>query len=200
MIKSLLLIGALTFTPVTMEDSVVETPIVEVQEDVDASLVKQEIEKILLKVLQPETVALIMSVITNLGLILTLFVRIKQAIQSGQGINEKSKTEIISIVKQLISSEISTQTKTAIEDLVKATKDSQELNKIVVKTIALGQENTPESRLAVIEMLGKLGVTEHQIAEESKNKVLTEIKEEEEHKKETIAQLDEIIKDDGTDI
>lgn len=77
-------------------------------------------------------------------------------------------------------------------DLVKTSIAS---SKDLAKIISLMIENTPQSRLAILEIIEKMGSVDTAVIEESKQKIYTEIEEEKKEKEATIKELDNIEKE-----
>lgn len=77
-------------------------------------------------------------------------------------------------------------------ELVKTNIASQ---KDLAKIISLMIENTPQSRLAILEIIEKMGSVDTAVIEESKQKIYTEIEEEKKEKEATIEELDNIEKE-----
>ena len=77
-------------------------------------------------------------------------------------------------------------------ELVKTNIASQ---KDLAKIISLMIENTPQSRLAILEIIEKMGSVETSFIEENKQKIYTQIEEEKKEKEATIEELDNIEKE-----
>ena len=72
---------------------------------------------------------------------------------------------------------------------------------IFAKILALSQENTPESRIAILNLISELGVVTKEIVDNAKVIVEDAVKQEEEKKEQVENQLNEIIESyDGTSI
>ena len=78
---------------------------------------------------------------------------------------------------------------------------TNEVLAIFSKIIALGQENTPESRVAILNLIEELGTVGKETLQATEEAIHEEVKAVEEHKAEVEAKLDEIIEEyDGTSI
>lgn len=85
-------------------------------------------------------------------------------------------------------------------------KEKQELTKLVVslitplveysqamaKVLALSQENTPESRVAILDIIQSLGVIDKNLIEQAKTVVSEEVEAKEEKKQAIVEQLEQI--------
>lgn len=60
------------------------------------------------------------------------------------------------------------------------------------KILALSQENTATSRLAILELIEKMGTVDEQTISDAKESVETEVKNEQEKKQETLAKLESV--------
>ena len=64
-----------------------------------------------------------------------------------------------------------------------------EYSEAMAKVLALSQENTPESRVAILEIVQSLGTIDKDLVEKAKNVVVNETIEKEEKKKVVVEQL-----------
>lgn len=82
-----------------------------------------------------------------------------------------------------------------IAPLIELVKTNIASQKDLAKIISLMIENTPQSRLAILEIIEKMGSVDTAVIEESKQKIYTQIEEEKKEKEETIEELDNIEKE-----
>ena len=82
-----------------------------------------------------------------------------------------------------------------IAPLIELVKTNIASQKDLAKIISLMIENTPQSRLAILEIIEKMGSVDTKVIEESKQKIYTQIEEEKKEKEETIEELDNIEKE-----
>ena len=66
------------------------------------------------------------------------------------------------------------------------------------KILALSQENTPESRLAILELIQSIGNISNKVVEDAKNEIVNQIEEEQKENKENIAILESIEEKNNT--
>lgn len=151
-------------------------------------------------VFTPEVVASILSVITAMGAIIKLVSTMKELAKQ----NKLSDEHILSIINDTISTSFKSTRSDLIEPL------SNDLNKILpvldkfAKIMALSQENTPESRTAILNLISEIGAEQSDVkktAEDAKKVIESQVKEEEaktEAKKETLNEITSSY--DGTSI
>lgn len=152
-------------------------------------------------VFTPEVIASILSVITSIGAILKLVSTMKDLAKQ----NKLSDQNIIDLTTKTVTEAINSMKDTTIEPL------SKDLEKILpvldkfAKIMALSQENTAESRTAILNLISELGVASSdtqvkEIAESAKEVVKTQTEEQEAKKEEQKATLESIEGYDGTSI
>ena len=78
-------------------------------------------------------------------------------------------------------------------------KEIKDVLETFAKILALSQENTPESRVAILELIQRLGNNTNGMIETIKETINTQEKEKEEKKQANDEKLNKII-DDGTSI
>ena len=81
--------------------------------------------------------------------------------------------------------------------VLKTQETTNEILSIFSKILALSQENTPESRVAILDLISKLGTTGQEVVDNAKEVIAEEQRLIEEHKDEINKKLDEIIGEDG---
>lgn len=152
-------------------------------------------------VFTPEVIASILSVITAIGAILKLVSTMKELAKH----NKMSDEQIMGVVQSTISSALDQSKGTVVEPLAKDIEKILPVLDKFAKILALSQENTSESRVAILNLISEMGVCCQQdtkdTAEEAK-KVVEEQKKEEEAKKESQkAELESVSSSyDGTSI
>ena len=93
---------------------------------------------------------------------------------------------------------------TSIVAINKTIQRQNEVLALLAKVSALSQENTPESRVAILELISRLGVVDKGDIEKAKETIKEEVKTKREIEKATNESVDKVIekfdKDDGTSI
>lgn len=182
------------YTDVT--SSVVETPSSETSTDVIIDEVEEEegfdFGKWMEEHFTAETIATIMSVLTMLGVVLKLCASMKELAQKKAITTE----EVCNKVSEILKTTNKESVEKSINDLVKPLEDkvgsiTPVLNAFA-KVLALSQENTPESRLAILELLQSIGNISDKVIDDAKKEVNSQIKQDEEKKETAISTLEKI--------
>lgn len=182
------------YTDVT--SSVVETPSSETSTDVIIDETEEEesfdFGKWMEEHFTAETIATIMSVLTMLGVVLKLCASLKELAQKKAITTE----EVCNKVSEILKTTNKESVEKSINDLVKPLEDkvgsiTPVLNAFA-KVLALSQENTPESRLAILELLQSIGNISDKVIDDAKKEVNSQIKQDEEKKETAISTLEKI--------
>lgn len=200
MIKELLLVSALIGTPVVMvEAPITETPIVEETNTEDFDW-KAWLEQWF----TPEQVAMIMTWLTYITTIITLFYKFYRMAKDKNLTNENVKNLIMAELGDKVDKSVKEQITAIAIPLLQTSKNQEEVLKVLTKVMALSQENTPESRVAILNCISTLGVIDKQVVEQAKETINTQVKNDQDKKVATKEAVDKIIettkKDDGTQI
>ena len=135
---------------------------------------------------------------TNLGSIgVGIFALLKMYGQNKTLTTSKILThqEIADLVLKEINKKENNNFSQYIAPLVELVKTNIASSKDLAKIISLMIENTPQSRLAILEIIEKMGSVDTSFIEENKQKIYTEIEEEKKEKEATIEELDNIEKE-----
>ena len=230
MIKTLLLMGALTLAPLNTEGettpptqettptdpdtSTDDTSTSEDEKKEDSTTTddnkkeetKNEIKEWLSKFFEPQQVAMIMTWITYIGTIIGLIAKCYSLAKQKTLTAESVKDLIMKDLGDKIDESVANQLTTAIVSLNKTAKNQNEVLALLTKVMALSQENTPESRIAILELISRLGVIKDEEIEEMKetiNKQVEETKAVEEKTNESVDTIIETYKvsdDNGTSV
>ena len=114
---------------------------------------------------------------------------------------KKSKMKTLEDVQDAVLKEVSNCVKKEmdasvvpmIEQVEKTLVNTKDLQKVITKIVALSQENSPASRLAILECIASLGVADKSVIEDAKESIEEEIKTEQEIKDDANKKLDDII-------
>ena len=212
MIKELMLIGALTFAPITMEETtptepttgeVTETPSDTTTEE-DSSF---DIEALLSEFLDAKTVGLIMSWLTNIGVVIGLLANFKK-LKAKNNLTLENVQEMIAKTlaedKVALSDEQKANIEAYLPSILKTAKNQNDIMKALIKIIALAQKDDEASRLAILEVISSLGVIDKDITDEATENVKETATATKEKKEEAISKVDDMIiketTNDGTSI
>jgi len=141
----------------------------------------------------PEAIAIAITGLTYLGTILKLFSSYKSLKISHNLTLKKIQSSLGEYLSENVDSKIKEVMDEYLPNLIEASEKQSEVLKGLSKVLALSQENTPESRVAILEVIENLGTIESSVIEEAKETVETAKKELEEKKEELKNGLDEIV-------
>lgn len=101
--------------------------------------------------------------------------------------------------EQKINELIAKNVNPSIDKLVEYSKTQTFNSEQIIKALTLAQQNTPEARKAIVDLLLETGKLSNEVANETVEKVEEQVKEEEIAKNEVLNKIDE-MKDNGTSI
>ncbi len=151
--------------------------------------------------LTADKVAMYMSWVAYIGTIIGLAANLTK-LRKAAGLTTKQVSEQVQAkVEEVVSREIAEQTGKLLPSVLATQEKTNEMLAIFSKIIALGQENTPESRVAILNLIEELGTVGKETLQATEEAIHEEVKAVEEHRAEVEAKLDEIIEEyDGTSI
>ena len=212
MIKELMLIGALTFAPITMEETTPTEPTTgEVTETPSDTTTEEDsgfdIEALLSEFLDAKTVGLIMSWLTNIGVVIGLLASFKK-LKAKNNLTLENVQEMITKTlaedKVALSDEQKANIEAYLPSILKTAKNQNDIMKALIKIIALAQKDDEASRLAILEVISSLGVIDKDITDEATENVKETATATKEKKEEAISKVDDMIiketTNDGTSI
>lgn len=229
MIKTLLLMGALTLAPLNTDSETTEPPTSETtptdpststdeekkdetKEDTSTSDEKKEesktdeIKEWLSKFFEPQQIAMIMTWITYIGTIIGLIAKCYSLAKQKTLTAENVKELIMKDLGDKIDESVANNLTSAILSINKTVKNQNEVLALLTKVMALSQENTPESRIAILELISRLGVIKEEEIEEMKETINKQVEETKAVETKTNESVDTIIEtykvneEDGTSI
>ena len=202
-----LMTGTLLFTPVQSNTSN-ETSIVLTSEEASSEVEQSSVEieenakfdfgEWLEKNFTAEMITTIMSVLTSLAVVLKLASSLKDLAKKKAMTTEEVCNKVVEILETTNKESVLK----SINDIVKPLEDkvgdiTPVLNSFS-KILALSQENTPESRLAILELIQSIGNISNKVVEDAKNEIVNQIEEEQKENKENIAILESIEEKNNT--
>ena len=231
MIKTLLLMGALTLAPLNTEGDTTEPPTQETtptdpddskKEDTSTSEdekkddsttsdekkdeTKNEIKEWLSKFFEPQQVAMIMTWITYIGTIIGLIAKCYSLAKQKTLTADNVKEAVLEKLGDKVDEAVANQLASSLVSITKMVKNQNETLALLTKVMALSQENTPESRVAILDLISRLGVIDNSEIQEIKetiNKQVEDTKAIEEKTNESVDTIIETYKvsdDNGTSI
>lgn len=198
-LKSAMLIGALLVSPMAEETQPVEPPTQEKQEETEF-----DIKEWLAQWLTPQQVAMVMTWVAYAGTIIGLIVKLAQLAKTKALSNENVKDLIMKELGDKVDKSVQDNLATSIVAINKTIERQNEVLALLAKVSALSQENTPESRVAILELISRLGVVDKEDIDKAKETIKEEVKTKREIEQATNESVDKVIekfdKDDGTSI
>lgn len=200
--KLLKLLVALIFCLGLFSFAVVKADEVEQVEEQQVEEVKEDaVNEWFKEFFSAEKVAMYISWIAYIGTIIGLVAKVKQLKQSNNLTLKNVSDEVLGKIDGSVAKEVAERFEKYLPNILATQEKTNEIMSIFAKILALSQENTPESRIAILDLIGQLGIVGKEVVEASKEIVEETVQAIEEHKEEVNNNLDEIIKEyDGTSI
>lgn len=149
----------------------------------------------------PAQVAMYMSWLAYIGTMIGLVANIKRLKQTNNLTLKSVSDEVQAKLKIVISEEVAEQFGKIAPKLIAGQEKSNEIMTIFAKILALSQENTPESRVAILNLIEQLGCVGKELVDTAKQVIEDGQKLAEESKKALDNKIDEIVDSyDGTSI
>ena len=158
-----------------------------------------EFLEVLKDYLTPETVTVITTVLLFLVSLLKLVSMVKTLNKQKAMTMDNLKEVLLNSLKSQNQEEINKAMVEILNPVLNAVNEINPYLQTFAKILALSQENTPESRVAILELIQRLGNNTNGMIETIKETINTQEKEKEEKKKVNDEKLNKII-DDGTSI
>lgn len=156
--------------------------------------------------LSPQVLTTVTAVLTALVAVLRMVASLKSMAKSKQLTIEGVNDIVVSNLKSCVSKEVADKIDAYMPEIVAYEKKSNEIMIAFSKILALAQENTPEARKAILEVIQELGILNEKTVDSAKKTIE---KQEEAKKAEEQKNTDDINKviaetskpkDDGTTI
>jgi hypothetical protein len=158
-------------------------------------------EEILNEWFGPEKIAMYLTWIAYISTIVGFAANIKKLKKTNNLTLKNVSDDLKKLLKNEISISVSEQNDKYLPQILETQQKMQSIICDFAKVLALSQENTPESRVAILEIISNLGVVSAETIESSKKIIEEEVKSAEEQSERIDSQLDEIIDAyDGTQI
>ena len=193
--KRLFIVFALLFCVLSIPVVMVSAEEVEVIAEVSAW------EKFVQNYLSAEKVAMYLSWAAYIGTILGLAANIKKLKATNNLTLKNVSDSVQELIKTVVGEEVKNRFNEFIEPVNNVLNKLTDTLKGFSKVLALSQENTPESRVAILQVIEELGTAGHDLVENAKEVIVKEVELTKEHKELIETKLDDIIKEyDGTSI
>lgn len=149
----------------------------------------------------PEKVAMYLSWFAYIGTIIGLVANVKKLKQSNNLTLKNVSDEVQSKLEIVISKQVAEQFGKIAPKLIDGQEKANQIMSIFAKILALSQENTPESKVAILNLIEELGVVGKDLTSTAKEAVIETEKFAEQAKEELDKKIDEIVDSyDGTSI
>lgn len=136
-----------------------------------------------------DKVAMYLSWVAYIGTIIGLVANIKKLKSANQMTLKNVRDEI----EKVIGDEVKKDIDAILPKVLKTQESTNDILSIFSKILALSQENTPESRVAILDLISRLGTTGQEVIDNAREVIAEEQRLIEEHKDEINKKLDDII-------
>ena len=160
-----------------------------------------KINEIIDKWFSPDKIAMYLSWIAYIGTILGLVANIKKLHQTNNLTLKNVSDDFKKVLKATVGDEVSKRFDNIAPKIMETQEKTNQIMSIFAKILALSQENTPESRVAILNLIEELGTVGKDITDNAKVIIEETVKAQEEAKEELDNKIDEIVDSyDGTSI
>ena len=179
----------------------VETETTETTETTEPTTVVDEVKEWVDKFFSPQMVAMYMSWLAYIGTIIGLVANIKKLKQTNNLTLKNVSDEVQNKLEIVVSKQVAEQFGKITPKLIDGQEKANQIMSIFAKILALSQENTPESKVAILNLIEELGVVGKDLTNTAKEVVIETKELAEQTKKEIDKKIDEIVDSyDGTSI
>lgn len=140
----------------------------------------------------PQTITSITAVMMFLVATLKLISMVKTLNKQKAMTLENVKQVLLDALKSQNQEEVQKAINDVLTPVLKAVNEINPYLQTFAKILALSQENTPTSRLAILELIENMGKTDTQVVDNAKEVVKEEVVKQEEVKNEQLKMLEEI--------
>ena len=161
LIVLVMLLGVcLVSVPVYAEEEQ-EQPVIEEEND--------SAEKWFAEFFSAEKVAMYISWVAYIGTIIGLVAKVKQLKQTNNLTLKNVSDEVKGLLQETIGDEVTKQFNNMLPSVLKTQEKTNQIMSIFAKILTLSQENTPESRVAILNLIEELGIVSKEIVDNSKD-------------------------------
>ena len=220
MMKTVLLCALLAFSPARFEAGSAEdatSEIAESSETAESSEIATSSEESaadegeeldwkawIEKWVDPQVITTATTVIGFLAVIIKLAYELRKATKGNKATIQQIQELVIGEMDEKLPAEVSAEFKKYLPQLLDYAEKSNKVMNVFAKVLALSQEDTPESRLAILSLIQELGIISNEMIEAAKAEIVKqkEDAEAEEKAKEEAVQsvVEETSSYDGTSI
>lgn len=150
----------------------------------------------------PENVALIVGWVTTAITLIATVCKLASSLKALKQKSDVQATDITNVVvdtlNKIVDSKVNDKLNQAIKPVVEFLQKNQNTTEALAKIIALSQENTPESRVAILDIIATMNVLPTNLIESAKQDIAKEQEAEKQEQEQTIEQLEGLKVEDET--
>lgn len=150
----------------------------------------------------PENVALIVGWVTTAITLIATVCKLASSLKQLKEKNDVQATDITNVVvdtlNKIVDSKVNDKLNQAIKPIVEFLQKNQNTTEALAKIIALSQENTPESRVAILDIIANMNVLPTALIESAKEDIKQEQEQEKQEQEQTVAKLEGLKVEDET--
>lgn len=150
----------------------------------------------------PENVALIVGWVTTAITLIATVCKLASSLKQLKEKNDVQATDITNVVvdtlNKIVDSKVNDKLNQAIKPVVEFLQKNQNTTEALAKIIALSQENTPESRVAILDIIANMNVLPTALIESAKEDIKQEQEQEKQEQEQTVAKLEGLKVEDET--
>lgn len=149
----------------------------------------------------PDKIAMYFSWLAYIGTIIGIAVNLAKVRKMNHLTLKNVSDELKEVLNQNITNSVNVGLNNYLPQIAEGQEKANRIMEIFAKVLALSQEDTPESKVAILNLIQELGTVGQELIDNSKEIIEASQKAVEQHKEEVEEKLDEIIeKYDGTSI
>lgn len=156
-------------------------------------------EEWLNKFLEPQTITLITTAIGGISVIIGLVANLKKMAREKQLSLESVQTTLRETLGEEIYEKVSGELAPYLSNVKTLIEKSTDVLSVLSRVLVLNQENTPQSKLAILKCIEDLGNIDNKVVEETKESIQKQEAKKIEEKEDAMKKIDKII-EDGTTI
>ena len=150
----------------------------------------------------PENVALIVGWVTTAITLIATVCKLASSLKQLKEKNDVQATDITNVVvdtlNKIVDSKVNDKLNQAIKPVVEFLQKNNNTTEALAKIIALSQENTPESRVAILDIIANMKVLPTALIESAKEDIEKEQEAQVQEAAATVAKLEELKVEDET--
>ena len=184
-----------------VEKSFEEEPAAEPEQTEEIAVVEKTTKDWVEQWFGPDKIAMYFSWLAYIGTIIGIAVNLAKVRKMNHLTLKNVSDELKEVLNQNITNSVNVGLDKYLPQIAAGQEKANKIMEIFAKVLALSQEDTPESKVAILNLIQELGTVGQELIDNSKEIIEASQKAVEQHKEEVEEKLDEIIeKYDGTSI